>query len=201
MEGDRSWCRSVPQFWGRSLLRAPPALPVQPSAILLPWAAWKLCLPVTAAHTSRHSGAPFPWITLGQSPNHHNSYRLRELWGDAADHKQFCLRIPKTLLSPHAGACSDLITLHQTVPGCGAGSVWLSKNCGGHGLVGQTSVVEIQTVPLEPSSHRWPAAPKLSLDQHTSTESAECPSPTHLCPRSPLPWPFSLSWKWIEEDT
>lgn len=104
----------------------------------------------------------FPWITLGQPPNYHNSYRLRELWGDAADHKQFCLCIPKTLLSPYAEACSDLITLHQAVLGCEAGSVWLSKNCGGHGLVGQTSVADSSL-----GAKRSPAAPKLSLDTHS----------------------------------
>lgn len=68
-----------------------------------------LSLPVTAAHTSRHSGAPFPWIPLGWPPNHHNHYRLRELWGDAADHnfvyaspKYFChLMLRLVLISLH----------------------------------------------------------------------------------------------------
>lgn len=162
---------------------------------------------VPACHWSQHkqhSGAPFPWITSGQLPNHHSSYRLRELWGDAAEHKQFCLHIPKTLLSPYAEACSDLVTLHQTVPGCKAGSVWMSRNCGGHGLVGQTWDAEIRAVPLEPKGHHWAAAPKLSLDKRVHTECWVSLS-NSAAPQVPLALnvqgPFSLSWKWIKEDT
>lgn len=117
MEGDRGWCRSVTQFWGRFLVHSPSALPVQPSAILQPWAAWRLSLPVPACHRSPHEQAQWGTIPLdpfGLTTKPPQSLQAQRALGRCS-RPQFCLCIPKILLSPYAEACSDLITLYQGV--------------------------------------------------------------------------------------
>lgn len=58
-------------------------------------------------------------------------------------------------------SCWGLFWSHYTPPECETGSVWMSKCCGGRGLVCQTSATEIKAVLSELRDHHWPAAAKL----------------------------------------
>lgn len=192
MEGDRGWCRSVTQFWGRFLVHSPSALPVQPSAILQPWASWRLSLPVPACHRSPHEQAQWGTIPLdpfGLTTKPPQSLQAQRALGRCS-RPQFCLCIPKILLSPYAEACSDLITLYQGVKlevfGC-------PRTVLAMGLYARPQLQKSKQFPWsqevpstqQPQSCPWTNAHPLS---------AGCLCPTQLCPRPPLPWTCRDLW-------